>query len=50
MIREEAIDDEKYVQEYCKKNNLQYFVKRIDIQGFANNKKIKSAKLNLPTL
>ena len=40
MIREEAEEDEKYVQEYCKKNNLQYFVKRKDKQGFANYKKI----------
>ena len=22
LIREEAIDDEKYVEEYCKKNNI----------------------------
>jgi len=40
MIREEAEDDERYVQDYCEKNNIQYFVKRIDIQEFANNKKI----------
>lgn len=31
MIREEASDDEKYVQEYCIKNGIQFFSKRIDI-------------------
>lgn len=31
MIREEAIDDEEYVKEYCIKNNIQFFSKRIDI-------------------
>ena len=40
MIREEAEDDEKYVQNYCEKNNIQYFVKRIDVQQIANTKKI----------
>ena len=40
MIREEAVDDEKYVQNYCEKNNIQCFVKRIDVQQFANNNKI----------
>ena len=40
MIREEAIDDEKYVQEYCEKNNIQCFVKRIDVQQIANTEKI----------
>lgn len=28
MIREEAIDDEKYVQNYCLKHNIEFFVKR----------------------
>ena len=40
MIREEAIDDEKYVQEFCAKNNIQCFVKRIDVQQIANTEKI----------
>jgi len=40
MIREEADEDEKYVQNYCEKNNIQCFVKRIDVQQFANNNKI----------
>lgn len=40
MIREEAIDDEKYVQEYCKKNNIECYIKRIDVIKIANNNKI----------
>lgn len=40
MIREEADEDEKYVQNYCEKNSIQCFVKRIDVQQFANNNKI----------
>lgn len=39
MIREEAIDDEKYVQEYCKKYNIECFVKRADVQKIASEKK-----------
>ena len=40
MIREEACDDEKYVQDYCEKNNISFYVKRIDVQQFANNSKL----------
>ena len=40
MIREEAIGDEKYVQEYCKKNNIECYIKRIDVEKIANTKKI----------
>ena len=40
MIREEAVDDEKYVQSYCEKNGIQCYVKRIDVQQFANTYKI----------
>ena len=40
MIREEAIDDEKYVQNYCLKHNIEFFVKRVDVQKIANDKKI----------
>ena len=40
MIREEAIDDEKYVQEYCKKNNIECYILRIDVKKMANIKKI----------
>lgn len=40
MIREEAIDDEKYVQEYCEKSNIQFFVKRADVEQIAKTKKM----------
>lgn len=40
MIRKEAIDDEKYVQNYCKIHNIKFFVKRVDVQQIANDKKI----------
>ena len=40
MIREEAIDDEKYVQNYCEKNNIEFYTKRIDVPQIANSKKI----------
>ena len=40
QIREEAIDDEKYVEEYCIKNQIKYYIKRIDVKKYANNNKI----------
>ena len=40
MIREEAIDDEKYVENYCCKNNIKCYIKRIDVVKIANDKKI----------
>ena len=40
MIRKEAIEDEEYVIDFCKKNNIQCFTKRIDVLKYANNKKI----------
>ena len=40
MIREEAIDDEKYVEDYCKKNQIKFYAQRIDVKKYANNNKI----------
>ena len=40
LIREEAIDDEKYVEEYCKRNNIEFFAKRIDVLKIADTQKI----------
>ena len=40
MIREEAIDDEKYVEDYCNRNNIKCYIKRIDIIKISNDKKI----------
>ena len=40
QIREEANEDEEYVETYCKKNNINFHVKRIDVAKFANTNKI----------
>lgn len=40
LIREEASEDEKYVEDYCMKNNINFHVKRIDVAKFANTNKI----------
>ena len=40
MIRKEATEDAKYVENYCKKNNIEFYLKSIDVQKIANNKKI----------
>ncbi len=40
MIREEAEDDENFVKNICNKNNIDCFVKRIDVKKYANNNKI----------
>ena len=39
QIREEADLDEEYVINYCKKNDIKCYVKRIDVKEYANNKK-----------
>ena len=40
QIREEANSDEKYVEDYCKKNKIKFYSKRIDVINYANNNKI----------
>lgn len=40
MIRKEAIEDEKYVEEYCNKKGIEFYSKSIDVQKLANNNKI----------
>lgn len=40
MIRDEAKDDEEFVREYCKKNDIEFYSKSIDVQKLANNNKI----------
>ena len=40
QIREEANDDEEYVREYCEKNKIKFYAKRIDVIKYANNNKI----------
>ena len=40
MIRKEAVEDEEYVENYCKKNGIKYYIKRIDVDKYANNNKM----------
>lgn len=40
QIREEADSDEEYVKNYCLKNQIKFFSKRIDVINYANNNKI----------
>ena len=40
MIRVDALDDEKYVEEYCKTNNIPFFVKRQNVEKIAKEQKI----------
>ena len=40
MIREEAIEDEKYVQDYCQKYNIECYIKRADVLRIADENKI----------
>lgn len=37
QMREEAIEDEKYVEKYCQKNKIKYYSKRIDVKKYAHN-------------
>ena len=39
-IREEADDDEQFVKELCKKINVEFYSKRIEVETYANNNKI----------
>ena len=40
MIREEAENDEEYVKNYCQKNGIEFYSKRIDIKKIAYTNKI----------
>lgn len=40
MIREEAVEDEKFVKEFCEKIGVEFYSKSIDVQKMANNNKI----------
>lgn len=40
MIREEAVQDEEYVQKFCEKYNIDCFIKRIDIESLSQKEKI----------
>lgn len=40
MIRKEANEDEKYVKEYCEKNEIEFYAKSIDVLKIAHTNKI----------
>lgn len=40
MIREEADEETEYVQKFCKKNNIECFIKKIDVKKVAEENKI----------
>lgn len=40
LIRDEAVDDELFVKDFCKKIGVQFYSKSIDVQKIANNSKI----------
>ena len=40
LIREEAVQDEEYILNFCKKYNIECFVKRVDVENKAKQEKI----------
>lgn len=40
MIRDEALDDQEYVEKYCKNKNIQCFIKQAKVEEIAKRKKI----------
>lgn len=40
MLRKEANEEEEYVKEYCEKNGIEFFAKRIDVEKLAHTNKI----------
>ena len=40
MIRKEAEEEEEFVREFCQKINVKFYSKRIEVEKYANNKKI----------
>ncbi len=39
LLREEATDEESYVEEYCLKNNIPFYSKKIDVEKIAKKNK-----------
>ena len=39
MIRKDAVEDEKYVKEFCKKKKIEFYSKSIDVEKLANTNK-----------
>lgn len=40
MIRKEAGEEEEFVKEFCQKINVEFYLKRIEVEKYANNNKI----------
>lgn len=45
MIRQEAEEETKYVEEYCKKNNIPFFAKYVDVIKMAKKQKIGTEEM-----
>lgn len=41
MIRKEAIADEEYVANYCKENDIEYFIKRVKVEEISKKEKCR---------
>lgn len=39
MIREEAIDDERFVESFCKQNHISCYIKRVEVEKIAKQEK-----------
>lgn len=39
LIRKDSTEDEQYVENYCKKNNIAFYAKRIDVEKIAKENK-----------
>ena len=40
LIRKDSTEDEQYVQNYCSKNNITFYAKRIDVEKLAKDQKM----------
>lgn len=45
MIRKEAIDDEKFVESFCKQNQIACYIKRVEVEKIAKQEKIGTEEL-----
>lgn len=40
LIRKDSTDDEKFVENYCKKNNIKFYSKKVDVETYAKENKL----------
>ena len=40
LIREDSTDDEQFVENYCNKNGIEFYVKRFDVEKYATENKL----------